>query len=323
MPAASLLLRQLQQREALRSSSLEGTFATAEELLVYELEPREPTSTADPVNAWREVFNYDRALQQAQELLATLPISNRLIRDLHATLLAGVRGGDRTPGEFRARQVHIGSDHRFILPPAHLIPDLMVDLERYINDTNDPTDPLIRSFLAHYQFETIHPFLDGNGRVGRLLLSLMIYSTCELRKPWLYLSAYFDRYKDDYINRLFNVSAKGDWIPWLQFCLQATIAQAADAMDRIDRLLELKNKYEELIRANDWPSRLQGITASLFGSLLVTVPKLVKQFGVTFPTAKGDVEKLISIGVLVESRRKARPQHYLAPEIFSVAYSED
>jgi Fic family protein len=321
MPANTLLLRPLQQREALRSSSLEGTFATAEELLVYEMEPKEPTSSADPANAWREVFNYDRALQQGQQLLLELPISNRLIRELHATLLGGVRGGDRTPGEYRTRQVHIGADRRFIPPPANNVPDLMAELERYINST-DPTDPLIRSFLAHYQFETIHPFLDGNGRVGRLILSLMVYNACGLQKPWLYLSAYFDRYKDDYISKLFNVSSKGDWISWVRFCLQATVAQAKDAMNRIDKLLVLKSTYEQRIIENDWPSRMQKMVASLFGSPMITVPRIAKQFDITFPTAKSDVEKLIGIGVLEESKRKAKPQYYVAPEIFEAAYSE-
>ena len=216
LPGNSILLRPLQQREAIRSSALEGTFATAEELLAYGLEPKDPTSSTDPVNAWREVFNYDEALQLGESLLENLPLSSRVIRKLHATLLNGVRGTDRTPGVFRTNQVHIGSDKRFVPPPPNKIDELITDLESYMNEAV-VADNLIQSFIAHYQFETIHPFLDGNGRVGRLLLSLMIFKKCDIQSPWLYLSPFFDKYKDEYIGCLFNVSTQGDWSAWVAF----------------------------------------------------------------------------------------------------------
>jgi Fic family protein len=323
LPANTILLRPLQQREALRSSALEGTFATAEELLAYGLEPKAPTSSSDPTNAWREVFNYDRALQQGLELLQKLPLSSRVIREIHETLLNGVRGTDRTPGIFRTRQVHIGSDRRFIPPPPDKLDGLILDLENYMNETVS-TDSLIQSFIAHYQFETIHPFLDGNGRVGRLLLSLMISKKCGLQAPWLYLSPFFDKHKDEYIDCLFNVSTQGKWDEWIALCLRGTIAEATNALARIDSLLKLKSKYEQKL-ANEPRSsaRLHSIVAYLLGSPLTTIPDVVKRFSTTFPTAKKEIEKLIALNILEESPRNTKPKYYIAREFFAAAYSEN
>ena len=210
MPNHNLLLRPLQQREALRSSSMEGTYATPEELLLYQAEPREPRSSDDRVNAWREVFNYGQALTAGKEILDEgYPLSLQLIRTLHAELLRGVRGEEKAPGEFRQRQVQVGAGGRFIPPPAHYLPECLEALEQSLA-AQTGIDPLIRAFMVHYQFEAIHPFNDGNGRVGRLLLSLHIYRSMELGSPWLYLSPFFERHKDDYIDSLFRVSAHND-----------------------------------------------------------------------------------------------------------------
>jgi Fic family protein len=313
----------LQRREALRSSALEGTFATAEELLAYGLEPKDPTSIDDPANAWREVFNYDAALQQGQKLLRKLPLSSRVIRELHRTLLERVRGSDRTPGVFRTRQVHIGSDRRFVPPPPGRIAELIGDLERYMNEPVT-ADCLVQSFLTHYQFEAIHPFLDGNGRVGRLLLSLMVHTKCDLQSPWLYLSPYFERHKDEYINRLFAVSTRGDWAGWVAFCLRGTVAEAKDALRRIDRLLALKAQYEtKLASAPRVSHRLQPIVSHLLASPLITIPALAEQFEVTFPTAQKDVHRLVELGILRESTRQSKPRYYISHEFFQVAYAED
>jgi Fic family protein len=323
MPASSLLLRPLQQREAITSSRLEGTFATAEELLAYGLEPKNPTSPADPVNSWKEVFNYDKALQQGQKLLKKLPLSNRVIKELHNVLLSGVRGANANPGEFRRHQVHIGSTRRFVPTPPEQIDSLMKDVEEYMNDDTDTLDPLIRSFLAHYQFEAIHPFADGNGRVGRLLLSLMVHITCELQQPWLYLSPYFEQHKDEYIESLFNVSTKGDWRNWVNICLNATIAETQEAMEKIDQLLELKRKYEERIHESKGSNiRLMRILETLLASPMITVPSVQRSCKITFPTAQSDVEKLVAMGILVKSNLDRKPQYYIARQIFSVAYRE-
>ncbi|HEV7239294.1 MAG TPA: Fic/DOC family N-terminal domain-containing protein, partial [Thermoanaerobaculia bacterium] len=171
LPDPELLLRPLQRREAIRSSSLEGTYASAEELLLFELAPTEPISASDRANDWREVGNHAAALRRGTVLLETLPLSLRVIREMHAVLLTNVRGRDRAPGEFRRTQVHLGSDRRYIPPPPNELMACLDDFERFLNDA-DEIDPLIRTYLAHYQFEAIHPFVDGNGRVGRALLSL-------------------------------------------------------------------------------------------------------------------------------------------------------
>jgi Fic family protein len=322
LPANTYLLRPLQQREALRSSALEGTYATAEQLLLYGLEPKAPTSTSDPANAWREVFNYDEALQRAEQLLQRLPIAGRVMKELHSTLLTGVRGADRTPGVYRRRQVHIGSDRRFVPPPPESVEACIADLEKYINES-DKTDPLVRAFLAHYQFEAIHPFLDGNGRVGRLLLAVMIHKACSLQAPWLYLSPYFDKHKDEYIDRLFQISTRGDFNSWITLCLRATIEESRNALARIDKLIELKGKYEKQLAKAHSSARLQQIVVHLLSSPLTTIPALAKQFDITFPTAQADVNRLVKLKILQKSGARTKPRYFVAHEFFAASYMEE
>jgi Fic family protein len=322
MPNYELFLRPLQQREALKSSSLEGTYATLEQLLLFEIDPKEPKSSKDPVNSWKEVSNYTRSLKLGQDLLKRLPISLRLIKELHNELLRGVRGDNKNPGNFRKTQVHIGSDRRFIPPPPISLMNCLNDLELYIHKKNN-IDPLIFSFMVHYQFETIHPFLDGNGRVGRLLLSLMIFQNCNIKSPWLYLSAFFEKYKDEYISYLFEVSSKGSWDNWLTFCLRATIYQSKDAIKRCDQLLIIKEKYSDLIMQKGENVRLNKIIEMLFEYPVFTIPQVSKWLNVSYPTARSDVLKLIKLKLIVESTIKyGQSKFYLAVEILNIAYNE-
>lgn len=321
MPNYNLLLRPLQRREALRSSSLEGTYATPQQLLLFELDPREPKSPHDPVNAWREVMNYNTALELAIQSLEQRPISLNLIRNMHNTLLSGVRGAQRDPGNFRRAQVHIGSDRRFVPPPAHEVMPSLDQLERFIHQETD-IDPLIFCFMVHYQFETIHPFWDGNGRVGRLLLSLMIYEKCQLNKPWLYLSAFFDRYKDEYIDGLYRVSTRGDWQNWIAFCLRGTVEQSKDALNRFDQLLNLRNQYVETLAEAGGNVRLNRLLDYLFESPAVTVAQVSEICGVQYNTARGDISRFINADILAESDISTRPKIYFAPEILNIAYSD-
>ena len=186
LPNTGLLLRPLEDREAIQSSRLEGTYASPRELLLFEIDQPASMSEDDPANSWREVFNYRRALHLATN--SPLPLSLRLIREMHAELLFAVRGRDRSPGNFRRVQVYLGASHRFIPPPPQHVPELLDNFEKYLNAASSAYDPLVDAFLAHYQFECIHPFLDGNGRVGRLLLAVTFQRRCGLNKPWLYLS---------------------------------------------------------------------------------------------------------------------------------------
>jgi len=321
MPNYELLLKPLQQREALKSSSLEGTYATPEQLLLFQIDPKEPRSKYDQINAWKEVSNYSQALRFGQTLLKDIPISIRLIKELHKELLSGVRGRHSDPGNFRRTQVHIGSDRRFIPPPPVDAIQCLNELEKQIHEQSN-INPLILCFMVHYQFESIHPFLDGNGRVGRLLLSLMIYQWCELTSPWLYLSAFFDKHKDEYIDSLFNVSAKGDWHKWIKFCLNATLFQAKDAINRFDRLVNLREEFLKALTNCGGSIRLHDIIDELLVSPIITVPHVAKKFKITYPTARNDIETLIKCDILKEVNENGRPKVFGSPKIIKVAYGE-
>lgn len=322
IPNHEILLRPLQRREALRSSSLEGTYATPEELLLFEINPDENPNSTPQVTAWREVFNYGRALKLGRERLdEEFPLSLRLINELHEALLRNVRGQDKTPGNFRRMQNQIGIDARFIpSPPNELIPALD-SLEKFFH-ADSSIDPLVRCFIAHYQFETIHPFADGNGRVGRVLLSLMIYKYLKLSAPWLYLSAFFEKYKNDYIDLLFNVSAVSDWEAWINFCLDATISQATDSINRIDKLIEIKDKYLSLVAGSGGSARLHSIVENLFNSTAITIPMVTEMVSVSYPTARSDINKLVELNILRCLDGKRRPNVYYANEIVDIAYTE-
>jgi Fic family protein len=321
LPDPQLLLRPLQGREALRSSSLEGTYASAEELLLFELDPVEPAAQSDRANDWREVSNYAAAVRRGTELLAELPLSLRLIREMHRELLTGVRGRDRDPGEFRRTQVHLGSDRRYVPPPVNQLADCLDDFERFLNDPEaDEMDPLIRTYLAHYQFEAIHPFIDGNGRVGRALLSLCAYQWCRLSHPWLYVSPFFDRHKDEYIDALFAVSTQGAWDGWLSLCLRATIDVCRDAITRCDELRRLRATYHD--RADRRGVRTHTLVERLFSNPFIRIVDVAEQLNVTYPTAKTDVEKLVGLGILSELEG-SYPRAYYAREIFRAAYREE
>jgi Fic family protein len=319
LPRPELLLRPLQQREALRSSSLEGTYATADELLLFELAPEDRFGPADRVNDWREVLNYAAAVRIGTEFLAELPLSLRLIRTMHQELLTGVRGRDRAPGEFRRTQVQLGSDRRYMPPPVNELLPCLDDFERFLNDA-DAIDPLIRTFIAHYQFEAIHPFIDGNGRVGRALLSLCAYKWCGLSHPWLYVSPYFDRHKDEYIDSLFAVSTDGAWSRWLELCLRATIDVCRDAVRRCAQLAQLRAEYHS--RAGTTNGRMHVLIDDLFSNPFVRVTEASKRMNVSYPTARDDIEKLVKLEILVELEG-SRPKAFYSPAIFNAAYREE
>src|SRR6266699_45925 len=196
LPNPEILLNPLQSREAQLSSQLEGTITDPQQQVLFEADPRYPTSKSDPNNAFQEVFNYRRALRLRLEGENDLPLSLRLVRELHAVLMKGVRGSDQTPGEFRKIQNQIGWPARYVPPPPQNLDETLDAFEKYLHST-DAFDPLVKAFLVHYQFEAIHPFRDGNGRVGRLLLSLTIAEWCKLSSQWLYMSAFFEKRKKE------------------------------------------------------------------------------------------------------------------------------
>jgi len=314
----TIFIRPLQQREALRSSSIELIEATPQQLLLFGIDA---APADDPeAEAWREVANHDAALRLGFDLLREQPISFRLIHQVHRRLLAGVRGENKSPGEFRRVMVAIGSEDRFVpMPPQH-IPDAAADLERYIH-AEDDHDPLIRVFLAHYQFEAIHPYRDGNGRIGRLLLVLMITQCCRLSQPWLYMSGWFDRSKDEYAERLHRISTHGEWREWIEYGLSGVARLTRETADRIRRMLELRERYKQALSAKGVPLRLADTLDELFEWPAVTITRLRERRSVDYKTAKSDAETLAELGILQELPAQ-KQRTFLAQDIIRIAHED-
>lgn len=319
LPNPTILLRPLEDREALRSSELEGTYATPQELLLFELEPRDATSEEDPANDWQEVFNYRKALHAGTQ--GSWPLSLALLRELHKLLLTGVRGRDRDPGQFRSRQVYLGYDNRFIPPPPYRVTECLEALEPFLRESPATYDAIVHCFLVHYQFETIHPFLDGNGRVGRLLLTVMLQRFCCLTKPWLYMSAYYDNNREEYFQRLFRVSSHGEWAAWIEFCLRGVAHQANDAVKRCEKLLDIRNGYLTKLESVGGNVRLNQIIEQIFNSPFIRVADLARRLDVSYPTAKSDIDRLVQAEIL-KPLEGVTPNTFCAPAVFDVSYGE-
>ncbi len=321
LPNPGILLKPLQGREAQLSSRLEGTITDPQRQALFDADPRHPISPSDPVNAFREVFNYRKALGLRLEGTNSLSLSLRLLRELHSVLMRGVRGLNQQPGEFRTIQNQIGRPTRFVPPPPEYLMETLDAFETYLH-ASDGFDPLVRSFLVHYQFEAIHPFRDGNGRVGRLLLSIMIAEWCGLSSQWLYMSAFFEKRKNDYMDLLKGVSTHGGWEPWIQFCLEGVIEQAVDTEKRCDRLLEIHSDFHQRVHGIRGGSvRLAGLVDSLFERPVITVSRYKKHFGVTYPTARSDLRRLHSLGI-VEPLEEMDRITYFSPAIHSITYED-
>jgi Fic family protein len=316
LPNPEIFIWPLQNREAQLSSQLEGTITNPQQQALFEADPTYPVSANDPANAYREVFNYRQALRLRLDGTNNLPLSLRLMRELHAILMDGVRGANLQAGEFRTIQNQIGRPARFVPPPPQYLPQTLSEFERYLHE-KDSFDPLVRAFLAHYQFEAIHPFCDGNGRVGRLLLSLMIAEWCELSSQWLYMSAFFEKNKKNYMDLLLGVSTHGAWDLWVEFCLQGVVAQAEDTEGRCDKLLELHRNFHDRLRGGS--VRLSRLVDSLFKSPVISVRTYAKQFDVTYPTARADLKKLESFGI-VQPLETADVITYYCPSIYTITF---
>ena len=312
-----ILLQPLQRREAQLSSKLEGTITDPPQQVLFEADPRYPTSANDPTNAYREVFNYRQALRSRLEGQNDLPLSLRLIRELHKILMHGVRGSDQTPGEFRTLQNQIGRPARYVPPPPERLAETLNAFEHSMHLTNS-FDPLVRAFLAHYQFEAIHPFRDGNGRVGRLLLSLMIAEWCKLSSQWLYMSAFFEKRKDDYIDLLLNVSTKGDWEPWIRFCLEGVVSQSVDTEKRCEKLLALHRDFHGRLKQGS--VRLSKLVDNFFKSPVIRVTQYSREFKISYPTARSDLNKLAELGILKDLGTD--PISYYCAPIYRITFED-
>ncbi|TWT94787.1 Adenosine monophosphate-protein transferase SoFic [Botrimarina colliarenosi] len=317
LPNPAILLRPLRDREAILSSRMEGTMATPRQLLLYELDPREAASEEDPRNMHREVANYARALDYA--LTSPLPTGLTLIRQLHAILMDGVRGKNRDPGQFRRQQVAIGAPARYVPPAPGRLQDFLDPFDAYLHLERKRYDPLVDCFVTHYQLEAIHPFSDGNGRIGRLLLTLMIQRCCGMTQPWLHMSEYYEADHQQYCDRMYRVSTEGAWSDWIGYCLKGVAQQATKTIERCDRLRTLRDEYYDRLTGKSASLRLKQIIDGLFKAPMVAIADLPEAIGVTYPTAKSDVAKLVKAGVLAEFPDH-HPKTYYAPEIFAIAY---
>ena len=312
-----LLITPFLRREAVLSSRIEGTQASISDVFIFEA----GGERADAPDT-REVVNYVHALNLGLERLNELPICVRLTNEVHARLMHGVRGENKTPGQLREHQNRIGTrgtnieDARFIPPPPELVSDLMADWERFVNEDLE-MPALIQCALMHYQFEAIHPYLDGNGRIGRLLITLFLCAREVLPTPLLYLSAYFDKRRDDYINHLFRVSATGEWEPWITFFLRGVEQQARDALIRSRRVRELHQRYVQLLQSKRESANALRLLDILFANPYVTAPRASELLGVTHAGAQGILNRLVRAGVL-EHISGRWPRLYVARELLRV-----
>ena len=317
LPNPHLLIRPFVRREAVLSSRIEGTQATLGELLAAEAGAVVERSPAD----LREVGNYVVALEHGVERLRTLPLSLRLVREMHEKLMRGVRGDAATPGEFRTSQNWIGpagcsvADASFVPPPPDRLMDCLGAWEKFLHD--DTLPPLVHAALAHSQFEAIHPFLDGNGRVGRLLITLLLIAKGVLPSPLLYLSAWFEATRPEYYARLSGVTERGEWEEWLGYFLAGAAGQAEDALGRIQRIDELLLRWRKQVAKA--PSKLPERAIDLFAeNPFWTVNKLGEKLEVAFTTAQRAIDRLEAAGIVALAGEAKRNRVYCARAILEI-----
>jgi Fic family protein len=318
-PFPRLLLQAFIRREAVLSSRIEGTRATLAELYTYESAQLSFLESKDDV---REVHNYVAALDYGLERLKSFPMSLRFIREIHEKLMQDVRGGHLTPGEFRRTQNWIGAagstlaTAAYVPPPVEEMKLALADLEKFMHTSTDiPT--LARAAMIHYQFEAIHPFLDGNGRVGRLLMALLFAEWQILPQPLLNLSVYFERYRQEYYDHLLEVSQRGAWEAWLRFFLRGVSAQAKDSVVRMERLETIRARYQSVVDADKNSMRMSVVVDFLFGRPIFNARQLAEGVAMPFKTARQYIEKLVQEGIVREVTGYARNQIYRADEVFT------
>lgn len=308
LPDPDLFLYAYVRREALLSSQIEGTQSSLSDLLLFELDEAPGVPFDDVV----EVSNYVAALEHGlARLREGFPLSNRLLREMHGKLLARGRGSDKQPGEFRSSQNWIGGTRPgnagFVPAPPHLVQDCMAWLERFLHDDAFQYSPLVRAALAHVQFETIHPFLDGNGRVGRLLIAMVLHHEGVLRQPLLYLSLYLKQNRTEYYRLLDAVRHDGDWEAWVDFFLEGVERTSAGAVETAHRLLALFRDDAERVAALGRPA---ANVLRVFGALrqrpLATIKDIVARTGVSYPTTARAIQALESLGIVREITGRQR-----------------
>jgi len=319
LPNAELFIAMYVRKEALLSSQIEGTQASLEDIFEYESGDK-----PENINDVAEVINYIGALNYGMDRLKTLPMSLRLIKEIHGVLMQGTRGGNKAPGEFRKTQNWIGppgstlKDARYIPPPPQDVLKAMGDLEQYIHKGRK-LPVLIDCGLVHYQFESIHPFLDGNGRVGRLLITFYLYFREVLHRPLLYLSYYFKKNRQEYYDRLNMVRDKGDYEQWIAFFLKGIVETTDSAVETARKILEMQTKHREMLWKKKLSSPLAiGILEGLFQKPYVSVNDVAKEFSISFQAASHLVSQLRGAGILHEITGKKRDKRFIYAAYISI-----
>ena len=313
-----LLIRPFVRREAVLSSRIEGTQASISDLFQYEA-----SGSRRPRGDVEEVANYVEALDHGLNLLAELPISVRLINQVHSVLMRGVRGGEKRAGELRDGQVWIGSagapieEARYVPPPADLVRDLLFDWERFVNEC-DTLRPLFQCAMMHYQFEAIHPYLDGNGRIGRMLITLFLCAKKILPTPLLYLSAYFERDRSAYYEQLFRLSATGDWEAWIVYFLKGVAEQARDALLRVRRVRALHEQKRQVLLERRESANALLLLDEIFARPVMTAGEAARLLDVTPAGARRILERLVQAGIVVEGIGNKWPKLYIATDLLHV-----
>lgn len=320
LPNPHILIDPYVRREAVASTRIEGTQSSLSDVLSAEAQALPETPDR------REVLNYVRALEVGLERLADLPLSNRLIRNMHQEILRGVRGEERTPGEFRQTQNWIGgrgpSDAFYVPPPRAEMQEALNDFERFLHEENQ-LPILIRCALLHYQFETIHPFLDGNGRLGRLLVVFYLVERRVLRAPLLYLSAFFERNREAYVGSLQAVREHGTYEAWITFFLQAVAEQATGAVTTANELLRLSADFRERLRTARARGQVVDAAEALIGNPFVSAPRLAGALGLTRQGGQYVIATLQRAGIVEPAPGNWRPALFVAPEVLRALQRDD
>ena len=309
IPSLPLFVSMYVRKEALLSSQIEGTQATLEDIL-------DPNVDSNANRDVSEVINYIKAAEYAIGRLKELPLCNRLIREIHGVLMSGVRGQEKAPGEFRTSQNWIGGagstlkNARYIPPSPEDMTECMSDLEKYINEENDETDTLVKAGLLHYQFETIHPFLDGNGRVGRLLIILFLLEKKILSTPALYISYYLKRNRIEYYDRMTEVRRKDDYEQWIKFFLQAIYESAQDAILTINQLSSMHEENIEKISKISRNKNLLLLFEYLEKNPIIEIKKTSNDLEIAYNTVAKAISVFIDSDILSENKKSGRARTF-------------
>lgn len=320
IPNPHLLIGPHLRLEAVLSSRIEGTKTDVGQLLRFEVGQVPSPDAADDAT---EVTNYIVAMEHGLTRVRDgFPISVRLFREMHELLLQGARGQHRRPGELRKSSVWLGGatldDAVFVPPPPDEMRDALSDLEKFLHETDLPL--LVQLAIAHYQFEVIHPFLDGNGRIGRLMIPLMLVLRDALPQPLLYLSAFFEQHRSEYYDHLLVTSQRGDLMPWIAFFLRGVRQQARDSEERTVRLVELQHQLRNQLLDEGRPNSVIRLAEQLFATPVVTAARVEAMIDVTRPTAQAAIDALVERGDLTEITGRTRGRVYEAGAIFEAVY---